>query len=82
MSTEIPANLSGSTRHIALFQNVRQVVKIDEAARQRGIATRIVPVPERFSTECGMCIELTQNNYTPFIKLAADLGFNPEIHDF
>jgi hypothetical protein len=46
------------TRIVIVFQNIRQVIKADNALRANNILSRIIPVPEKISSECGMCIEL------------------------
>jgi hypothetical protein len=46
------------TRIVIVFLNIRQVIKADNALRENKILSRIIPVPETISSECGMCIEL------------------------
>ena len=43
---------------IALFKNVREVMKADALCRQEGIHVAVMPVPERVSSECGMCLRI------------------------
>ena len=42
---------------IALFRNAREVIRAAAAARKAGVEGRVRPVPEEYSTECGMGID-------------------------
>lgn len=43
---------------IALFKNVREVMKADALCREQGIRAAVMPVPESVSSECGMCLRI------------------------
>ena len=48
---------------LLLFPNVHKVMKADKACRINGIKCRIIPVPEHISSECGMCLSVTPENW-------------------
>lgn len=50
------------TRTVITFQTVRQVIKADQLLAEQQIISKIIPVPESISSECGMCIETTIEN--------------------
>lgn len=43
---------------IAIFHNIRAVIKAEFACRSGGLHTTVVPLPEHLSSECGMCLRL------------------------
>lgn len=43
---------------IALFKNVRAVMKADALCREQGVRAAVMPVPESVSSECGMCLRI------------------------
>lgn len=45
-----------------IFPNVHAVMKADRLCQSHGIKTRVIPVPEHLSSECGMCL-LVGNKY-------------------
>ncbi len=45
-----------SEEPLLLFPNVHKVMKADRLCKSIGIATRVIPVPEDISSECGMCL--------------------------
>lgn len=49
-------------RAILTFKTARQVIKADALLQHHQIISRIIPVPEHISSECGMCIETDAEN--------------------
>ena len=49
-------------RTILTFKTTRQVIKADALLQHHQIISRIIPVPEHISSECGMCIETNAEN--------------------
>jgi hypothetical protein len=45
-----------------LFQNIRQVILAEEWCGKNGIEVKVIPVPREYSSECGMCLELSTFN--------------------
>ena len=40
------------------FKNAREVICAERLLRSEGVAVEIIPVPEKYSSECGMCIRI------------------------
>ncbi|WP_291861732.1 DUF3343 domain-containing protein [Marinilabilia sp.] len=51
-----------SEEPLLLFPNVHRVMKADRICKAKGIVTRVVPVPEDISSECGMCLVVSGND--------------------
>ena len=48
-------------RHLALFRSTRAVIRAERLCGANGIRCRIIPVPRTISSECGMAIEIDEN---------------------
>ena len=44
---------------IFLFKNVRTVIEAEKVLVAKGVAVTIRPVPTDISSECGMCLQLS-----------------------
>lgn len=65
------------TRQFLLFENARAVIRAEAQLKAAAIDCRVMPVPRIISSECGMCLELTDydhdkvpDNLTVSAKLA------------
>lgn len=47
-----------NTKYIVIFKNVRNVIQAERIIKEKGFPCQIVPVPSKYSSECGMCIEI------------------------
>ncbi len=45
-------------RSFLLFSSVRHAIKAEQFCQQQGVACRVLPVPRKISSECGMCLEV------------------------
>jgi len=48
----------GEPRCVILFASIHDVLRAEQALRQRGVWCDLVPVPRALSAECGMAVEL------------------------
>ncbi len=67
---------------IAVMRNARAVMKADAACRQAGLPARIIAVPPKISSECGMCIQLTDIQIAEFARLMAEVGIETKLYDY
>lgn len=66
---------------IALFRNAREVIRADAAARKAGMECRVRPVPEEYSTECGMCIYVSDAQIDEFRELMLQNRIDATYHE-
>lgn len=66
---------------IALFGNAREVIRADTAATAAGLEHRVKPVPEEYSTECGMCLHVSDTQADVFKELMSENGIEAVYHD-
>ncbi len=45
-------------RDIYLFRTVRDVIKAEKILLTARLTPKVLPVPTRLSSECGMCLEI------------------------
>lgn len=67
---------------IAVFSTTRSVIKADAACKEAGIAVRVIAVPPTISSECGMCLQLTDTHLPAFIALIESLGIETRLYDY
>ncbi len=65
---------------ILLFTNVHKVMKADQALRSRGFSSRVIPVPEYISSECGMCLLFDDDNPERYKEVLEEQNIQFEIH--
>jgi hypothetical protein len=58
--------------NILVFQNIRFVILGEEVLVKNGISVTIRPVPNQISSECGMCIEVGNDDLDAVKKLLDD----------
>ena len=54
---------------ILLFPNVREVMKADRILKDNGLKVQVMPVPERISSECGMCMSVAPELVSDAIRM-------------
>ena len=68
-------------KYIAIFLSSRDVIKCDKHCRAEQIKCRIVPVPEKYSSSCGMSIEFEQDEYQRFVELIKKIDLEVLIYE-
>ena len=61
-------------KEIVLFQNIRQVILAEQWCRDQQLPAKVIPVPKPWSTECGMCLEVTKEDGERIERFAASKG--------
>ncbi|BDD12323.1 hypothetical protein FUAX_47550 (plasmid) [Fulvitalea axinellae] len=64
-----------SKRYFILFKNIRQVIKAEKYFREKQIACKVMPVPSRISSECGMCLEVNKPANEAQLENLRQVGF-------
>lgn len=60
--------LKSNPMYIVIFKNVRDVIQAERVVKEKGFPYQIVPVPSKYSSECGMCIEI-ESRFLPDITI-------------
>lgn len=45
---------------VILVYSTSHALKIEKAFRQTGIASKLIPVPRHLSSDCGVCVRISQ----------------------
>lgn len=61
---------------IFLFQNIRQVILAEQWCVDNKLPVKVIPVPKPFSTECGMCLEISKEDEERMEGFAKENGFS------
>ena len=66
-------------KYIAVFESSRDVIKCDKQCKLKELDSRIVPVPEKYSNNCGMSIEFIDK--THFEEIITEIRVKAKIYD-
>jgi hypothetical protein len=61
-------------KEIFLFQNIRQVILAERWSVENKLDVKVIPVPRPYSTECGMCLEVSSEDGDMLQQFASDQG--------
>ncbi len=50
------------SKEILIFESAREVIKADKLCKKNAIFVTVVPLPEEYSSECGMGLVIEQQN--------------------
>lgn len=66
--------------YIAVFQNIRAVIRAEKLCREADMKVTVMPLPEHLSSECGMCLKI-DSEYTEFEKLMHEAAIEIVTYD-
>lgn len=66
---------------IAVFQNMRAVIRAEQLCRSNEIRVAVMPLPEDLSSECGMCLHIEEYSCEFFNKLMMQASISVKIYD-
>ncbi len=59
---------------IVLFRNIRQVILAERWFVDNKLPVKVIPVPKPYSSECGMCLEVTKEDMKMLEQFANSKG--------
>ncbi len=71
---------TSNNNYLALFASARKVVVADDICRQAKLNTTVIHVPKRFSSECGMCLRLPQEEVAQFESIMKEAMIAYQLH--
>ncbi len=66
---------------IILFRTVREVMRADALCRINGIETTVIPVPEKISGQCGMCLRVEDSWAVKLTDILSDNNFEFTVYE-
>jgi hypothetical protein len=54
-----------SKEYIFIFNSIHRVMKAERILKKKEIRFTLMPVPRQLSSDCGLCIRYTDNDYGP-----------------
>ncbi len=67
--------------YIAIFRSARDVIRCDKQCRAEGLGTKIVAVPEQYSSNCGMSIVVSLQDKNKFTEIINSLELEVKIYE-
>jgi selenide,water dikinase len=65
---------------ILLLKNTRAVIKAEDLCRKNGLDIQVMAVPREISSECGMCLQLSESEAPKAAELLLKIGIEARIH--
>ncbi|MBD3241906.1 MAG: DUF3343 domain-containing protein [Chitinivibrionales bacterium] len=60
--------MKAEKRTYLLFKGTSHVMRAEKVLIRAGIPCRLVPVPRTLSSQCGVCLRLTEPNVKPALR--------------
>ena len=67
------------TQQTAIFQNVREVVKAEEACVKAHLKVTVIPTPKEFSKNCGMALRISGDDAEAFLEVMQKNGIDVQL---
>lgn len=64
-----------------IFKSTHEVIKAEKCCNKQGISCKIVPIPRSLSTECGMGIEVNEDQSDRLVSLLKKSKINHKTHN-
>jgi len=65
---------------LALFQSTRAVIKADRLLRYHQVTAMVIPVPRQISSECGMALQINEQDRERIEQLLSEAGIGVTFH--
>ena len=59
-------------RYIILFKGIRVLMKVDKLCKSCSLAVSVIPIPHKYTTECGMSLLIDGDDVSKFEKIASE----------
>lgn len=69
-------------QYIAIFENARGVIRAEKRCREEGIPVKVIPLPERYSSECGMALLFTTSHREEIDCVLKQLSIQAKIEPY
>ncbi|MGB7568296.1 MAG: DUF3343 domain-containing protein [Chitinivibrionales bacterium] len=69
-----------SMKYIILFDSTHWVIMAERLCQKAGIPCQAIPVPRQFSSDCGIALEISENNKINVKRILKDNSINAEFH--
>lgn len=66
------------TQYVILFQSTSHALRLERLAIDSGIKGKLIPVPRKISSDCGVCYRFTEEEMDKIKKLLSDSNIEYE----
>ncbi len=67
-------------KKLLLFQTTRAVIRAERILQKEGFKLRVIPVPKDISSECGIAIELSEEDCAKVVSILQESGIVAQEH--
>lgn len=68
-------------KYIAVLETSAQVIKVDKKCREMKLNISVMPLPKKYSSDCGMCLVFDGTKKERVLEIIKMLNFNAKIYD-
>lgn len=68
-------------KYIAVLQTSAQVIKADKKCREMKLNISVMPLPKKYSSDCGMCLVFDETKKERVLEVLTMLNLKAEIYD-
>jgi hypothetical protein len=66
---------------LLLFRSTRDVIRADRACRAAGVPAQVIPVPRTISSECGMALEIRDEQRADALRVIGAQQIRVDVFD-
>ena len=63
---------------VLIFNSVHKVMSVEKALKQAGVDIKVMPVPRKLSSDCGLAISFNLDEYERISELLDETGITAE----
>ncbi len=67
--------------YLVIFKNARDVIRLNAKCEANGLKTKVIPVPQQYSSACGMSLEVCAEQLNTVKELACQLNIEISIYE-
>ena len=68
--------------YIILFKGIRELMKADRLCKREGLSVNAIPIPHKYTTECGMSLVIDECNISKFKEIATGNDIEFQIEEY
>lgn len=68
-------------KYISVFKSARDVIRLEMECKKNEIECKIIPVPEKYSSSCGMSLEFEEHWHDNIIQIIKKIKIEVLIYE-
>jgi Protein of unknown function (DUF3343) len=67
-------------KYVILFDSTHWVIMAERRCQEAGISCQAIPVPRQFTSDCGIALEISENDKINVERILKDNSINADFH--